>query len=1501
MKKFYTFLIVSAIIAASAFAVAPRFANTVKAPERVKLTPEQRKAKLAGKTPAFVKGGADGSKQLYGVLGDNYGDLFFEYGPSVVTVGDDGYLGKVFDLNYNPTSGCYFTRDNMGFVMSVSYDSVIYYDIFNAETGVKSWGWNYTTSSPNVYPCDLAFDPQTKRVYGFFIDDARKSLDVGPGKLGYIDVENLAATVAITYVGALDEAMRALAFDAGGQLWGIGFDNKLYKINKVNSAITEVCNLSLSDYLTDVPGVVNQESAEFDWETGDLYFSASEENDWYSVILKINTTTGAIQEVGNFGDTYDLVTGIFFKQQPQKSAGPAAVSDLTIKAVGVELKAELEFDLPSLDTDGGALSGTVDWTVSDGENTLANGSGAPGAHIKAEATVTEGGMTSFSVIASQNGVDSAPVLIQTFIGCDTPEIYGIPDVYPDGSEATIVWEAALPVNLGNLAPVTYRVVRQPDNFVVAEAAVETQVTDKLPTEYKNCYTYEVTPVSGTVEGKTVTSRRTYIGSIFSLPHENNFDDEALFNQYPAIDGNKDGKTWMLNSDRKAAEYPGVTATDADDYMCIGPFDMVKGNTYTVYITASAHTGVNRFEVKAGTNASDASSFTTTVISEVVVNPLSVEFVNKIGTFEPEATGRYYIAVHATSPYSAKGLWINNVKVTGVSASMPGATDLTAQPTATGCTLTYTLPTKNHIGDAAANVTSAHIYRDNTLIAEITEGIADGATLTYIDTPDPALEGKHTYAVSAVNADGEGLMTTKEVYLGPDYPNAPRDLRVYEDLNTPGLIHLTWSAPVDGANGGYIDPATVTYTVDWSAPTSGLKNVGKATSFTYQIPAEMVGQQDVMAFTVKSYNNMSTLAGKSSETRSAYYGNDYKLPLIESWSTGASSTGIWAGEAVVYNPEIAESWWELIADQSQDGDDYSRMVSTTVPGGGYRLRSPRVTLEGAANPTLVFYVYYTANAKDLYVEAAVDDKPMTKIYDVTIDPAKAETWQRVEISLADYKDSKRIQFGFTGHGVAAGENFAGIDNVNILDKFDNDLMVVEIAANDKVMLGDKATVGVIVRNTGFTAVKGGDYTLRLMKNGKEIDSQEGEDMNPFEETTVRFTDTPLPTDADNAVYSVSIDYAADENTDNNTSRDVTVKVAVPDYPAPTDLKAENAAGVKLTWVAPAAEAMPKETVTETFDKYEAFVTSGFGDWKTIDVDGAPTVIAATSLGILNYPHIGEPMAWQVMDPEKAMFLDGAWYARSGKQMLVSMQACVDNTRQKQSEDWLISPELCGDAQKISFYARAGLNAASPEVMDIYVSSTGTEIKDFKLLESNVNVPYAKDWQEYNYNLPAGTKYFAIVHKSYDKFALLVDDITYAPAGSKTVEMALEGYNIYRDGALLASVSANATSYVDKAVEKDAKYTYHVTALWDKGESGVSNAAEISAEAGLDMIATANITITAGDGAIIVAGADGLTIAVYNTMGRTVAMTTGKEVTRIQVPAPGIYVVRAGQTVSKVLVK
>lgn len=90
----------------------------------------------------------------------------------------------------------------------------------------------------------------------------------------------------------------------------------------------------------------------------------------------------------------------------------------------------------------------------------------------------------------------------------------------------------------------------------------------------------------------------------------------------------------------------------------------------------------------------------------------------------------------------------------------------------------------------------------------------------------------------------------------------------------------------------------------------------------------------------------------------------------------------------------------------------------------------------------------------------------------------------------------------------------------------------------------------------------------------------------------------------------------------------------------------------------------------------------------------------------------------------------------------------------------------------------------------------------------------EWRKFEYDLPFGTKYFAVCYTS-NLSGILIDDFTY-----EGKPLTIVGYNIYRDGKLLTRVAANTVDFVDTSAF-DKNYKYAVTVLYAEGESDFSN--------------------------------------------------------------------------------
>lgn len=1472
-----------------------------------------------------VKGGTDGNKPLYGItLNDDdlysYGNLQDYCGPVEISASEN-YVKLAPSKSIKASSGCYYD----GTVVAIYRDfnartpmgttGIVTYSFFDAETweSVGMGTASYTFDSDNVYPTDITYDPTTKRLYGCFVQNTGAGWSTG-SNFGYLDLtkefENWTSPVQI--ISNFGQPMTAITSSSEGTLYGIGTDNKLYTINKISGALTEIGEIDF----TYEPVAWGYACAEMDWETGDIYFYY-QDSEWDTYIVKIDSATAHSTIVADYSYT-DHGTGstdnfpvLFFRQNvTQNASTPSKVTDLAVSPDGVGNAANISFTMPLADTDGEPLSGTIDWKVSVSADVVASGQAASGDLVETHVTVPSGGLTTFVVYAQSGDNEGTPTAVTVFIGNDTPMLPSNPLVSTNGKDVQIVWDQAVGVHSeqgGNLADVTYRVLRLPDNKVVAEASTGLSATDNIESVYKTRYSYSVTPVSGEIEGEARSTRPFYAGEVFALPHSEDFSDELRFNQYPAIDANHDGNTWWIDTSRHRAVYSSGSVK-ADDYLCIGPFDMKAGSKYSVTMDANGHSNPEAVSVWAGADRTDGSTYTHEVVPTTILRP-SMGESHLAGSFIPTENGQYYFGVRAESDAYMQNIYLYNIQVSEIGDACPAApTGLTATPCDGGMRLVCTLPALTLGGDKA-EINSVRITRDNDVIAEVTDGVADGAAFTWTDTGEVS-DGEHRYGVMASNDAGPGESAECLAWWGLDRPGRPCNMRVYEDIDKAGLIHVTWDAPAAGIHGGRIDPAGIDWVIDWlslGSAGSGMRHVGSDCHFDLQLAPEQCAVQDLIAFSVYGINPAGTSDMDGKLTRSGYFGPALPLPIRESWTGFRHQSGIWSGESLKENEELFESYWDMWDGQDtgvrpQD-DDCMNALTTTVQGGGYRLRSPRIAISDETNPTLVFYLLYTSDAQDFEVEIGVDDQPMATLRKIEIDPAEYGLWKRIEIPLEAYKDARYIQFGFKGHGVNPATGFCCIDNLSVLDLKASDMTAISMSGPRKAAYNEPVELTVTFRNSGSSAVESDDYVVRLVKNGRTVAEKPGPALGPDANAEVLFTDYPTPADPQENEYSAEIVFADDENPSDNGGISVSVRVEPSVFPTVNDLSGNTANGVTLLWSEPSDADILPEYGVEDFESYTAFTTTDLGNWKTYDGDGLPTVVLSTAMGVLNYPEIGTPMAWQVIDPLEANIFMSSWYPRSGNQMLVSFQACnAGNDREATSDDWLISPELYGGAQNISFYACSGMGGQyAPEIIDIMYSTTGTDIEDFVALAENVEVPYdGVDWTEMTFGLPDGARYFAIVHKSYNKVALMIDDVKYIAKGNERRPLTLLGYNIYRDGQRINAEPVGETVYTDENVVDGTSYVYHVSVVWDRGESGLSNEYNATAGNSVRGIEGYDILISTSRGTIRVSGAEGQPVDIYTTSGIRVASTRAAANVEEFGVESGIYIVRTPAGSAKVRV-
>lgn len=497
-----------------------------------------------------------------------------------------------------------------------------------------------------------------------------------------------------------------------------------------------------------------------------------------------------------------------------------------------------------------------------------------------------------------------------------------------------------------------------------------------------------------------------------------------------------------------------------------------------------------------------------------------------------------------------------------------------------------------------------------------------------------------------------------------------------------------------------------------------------------------------------------------------------------------------------------NWWEVI-NANNDGSNYTWALSSNTAR--YRYNSSRaaddwlvtapVTLE--AGKTYKFYIDTWAQSsgypEKLEVKLASGHTATALSNGTTI---IGQTTVTASSSSPLHLSNENITVN------TSGNYYIGIHAISDADMYylfvDNFVIDVAASVHDlsialsapaNVGAGGTATLTATVTNTGNYAESGYTVTFRD-GNNNVIDTQTGGTLAVRASTTFTTTYTTTAAQAGQTVnFTATVTCNGDEDATNNNAMASTSVITLPPPENVAVTAGENQTAT-VTWDEPSN--LPKlvsGTVTEDFEDTDVFPpysvggitatqhTGAFGDWTLYDPSGA-NVFGDQNL---TWENEGAPHAWQVF-PASTFSMN----AHSGDQFMLSID-CV--TSGGNTNHWLISPELTGEAQTISFYAAEITTSYGAETYEIWVSTTDNNPASFSQLGNSHSVS-TTSWASQSISLPAGTKYFAIRHTSYDIYGMMIDDVTY----KGYIPTPPDSYNIYLDGVLVGNVSSNsALSY------------------------------------------------------------------------------------------------------------
>jgi len=925
---------------------------------------------------------------------------------------------------------------------------------------------------------------------------------------------------------------------------------------------------------------------------------------------------------------------------------------------------------------------------------------------------------------------------------------------------------------------------------------EQTYTDEVASE--GVYSYQLITYNNAGKGRKSPAVSVRVTMPQDVPYSVRFDDMYAFDRLLVIDNNNDGSTWTLEYFYGVAQYHYDMENNGDDYLVSPPLNLEAGKSYEVTIHAAESSDVNieRFEVMAGRKPTPEDLNISVIEPTEVTSQSYSEFT---GSFTAEESGVYYVAIHAISDASQFYLYVTDLRVEkGPEANAPAAPVLTATVGAEGAltaSIQVTAPTQCVDGTALSAISKVELYRDDDLVGQ-QDNITPGAVLDFTDDGITA-SGLYHYHAVAYNENGNGQKSDKlSIYIGIDQPDAPANV-VAVDHGT--SIDFSWDPVTTGMNGGYVNPAEITYEI-WDLMVTpfmvlfqnNLAAVTGQTSVTAEYNTDEGEDQDYTYFAVRTTNE-STVDENSAAWNYTYLftGKPYDLPFVEGFADNELHY-FWDTNGLL-----------LTGSYDSDGDGTALALAAENPG-NVIFMSGKLNLKDANDPKLVFSAL-SSDISQLHILGDVDGQDNWNILQTV--NLSGDDYQSYQISLSSLKNHERYaRIAFMGQYKNAATiddegyiteygDLIFIDGIHIGEYLDNDLEVSAIT-QETVPAGTAAPIIVTVENIGLEPVS--NYTVTVKADESELYKETvAEELIPFAKK--QFT-TQLPTtifdEAGDVTLTVNVDYAADNNASNNTVVGV-ITIVEPDVVAPENLMAvEKEAGVELGWTAPAT------TSAEYTEDFEA----GPGEFTQIDGDD-------------------DGYGWYYMNQDELM-------SHSGSGALQSY-SYVPNVGAVHVDNWLVTPMAILDGT-FSFWAAAQDGDWPEEHFAVFVSTKGNEsVADFEqvseeFVATGIPIEYTVDLSRF----VGQTGYVAIRHfNCYDQFALVVDDISFTMAPAVPVK-----YNIYVDRQLIATVEGENTTYTVEAGQLvDGEHTFAVTAVYPSGKESKPATTVLTVNTGIQQIA------------------------------------------------------------------
>ena len=1232
-------------------------------------------------------------------------------------------------------------------------------------------------SNKALVATETATDPVSGEIFGQFYTADLKGLE-----FGVIDY----ASKTRTTIAKCNRNYVALGIGKDGFAYGIDGDANLYKIDRANGNEQLVGPTGLS--LRNSQGSVYFQSGEVDPKSGVFYW-ATTDKDGNSALFTVDLKTGKATKVVDFEHKSNQVS-LVIPMPKEADEAPGRIQNLTAQFADASLNGVVKFSAPTHTFDGEhALTGKLAYRLWVNDVEKAKGEVEAGKDVAVDVAVGEG-LNQFVVAVSNDKGQGPKQKITQYVGFDYPVAPSQVKLAVDAQhKATVSWKAPVAgTHGGHIGALNYNVyrIKGKDTVEVMSGTASTHFEEVLPGGTLKTYSYGVVAVNNTKRSAMAVSNTSVVGESLELPFFDDFNESIAL--YTVIDANNDKSTWSWDQDKKAAKYTFSYQNKANDWLISPPLQLEAGKTYKVSYKACASGGSyfpERIEAKWG-KGKTIEAMTQELTPATELNDDNYQYFEK--EISPDANGKYYVGFHAISNASRALLYLDSlrVEVKPMATAPDGATNLKAKSDQTGAlkaTIEFDAPTKTIDGGKLNAITKIEVKRGEELVSEL-HNIAPGAHQVLQD--EKAQRGINNYAVIAYNASGVGEKATTTVFVGEDKPNRPK-VKVVDQ--TTG-VKVSWQQ-VQGVNGELIVPEKVRYDV-FNVTPEGYQGdfIGSVTGeYAMEVGGldNNKGNQRFKKWAVRAVNS----GGESEYGLGAIVvGKPYTLPYRNSMKNGTLEDKF-MGITRSNNRFVVGT-----VGLSYDDDGGSIAFSSHVAAECI-VSLGKFNFAGAKAPKVMFYYLSPANAPFKFrVEVEHKDGTIETAWEQDFSSNSNTEWQRALVDLpASLATEPYAIIRFVAETSREMNHYFFLDNINIFDPREKDASV-EVLKPVAVKKGQMAKLNVKVVNDGMADIASGKVIVSVdgeevaqHEIGKVLKTKEIEEFGVDYRTTTLNNKNELEVEA-----KVIVD--GDLYHENDVAKS-TLNATAADVPTPKNLKAEAGTGnvVNLTWDTPE---LSSALVKDDFESYEGWGTN-FGKWTTVDADhGLAGKLSSTQ----TYPHQGEEWAFLNWKPNGIV---SGITAHSGSKTAVALFQVDKDGKFVDANNWLISPQLSGKAQTVSFWVNNMSGPGGGEEFEVLTSTSNTDIKNFTKI-GDTHLQDNGSWTQINVAVPQGTHHFAIHHitKGNQAYIFMIDDAMFESSD------AAYAYRIYRSGKPIAN--AETTHYDDLSCNDGSEIVYHVTAIY-----------------------------------------------------------------------------------------